>query len=286
MNSPGIYVHIAENSSKNHLLKRNQPEDERIIIILRIYTLINQKGGVGKTTTAINLGSCIAKHGKRVLIVDMDPQANATSSLGYDKNDIKFGTYGVLIGTSNIKDEIIPVENFNLSLLPSSPSLSGAEIELIEFSDREKRLSKALAEIEDQFDYVMIDCPPSLNQLTINALIAARNGVIIPVQCEYLALEGLGQLTQTIYRVKRSYPQVNVRGVVLTMFDGRTRLAMDVVREVRRYFPDKVFQSIIPRSVRLAEAPSYGQPINYYAKDSNAAKAYESLAMEILTQDK
>ena len=286
MNFPGIYVHIAENSSKNHLLKRNQPEDERIIIILRIYTLINQKGGVGKTTTAINLGSCIAKHGKRVLIVDMDPQANATSSLGYDKNDIKFGTYGVLIGTSNIKDEIIPVENFNLSLLPSSPSLSGAEIELIEFSDREKRLSKALAEIEDQFDYVMIDCPPSLNQLTINALIAARNGVIIPVQCEYLALEGLGQLTQTIYRVKRSYPQVNVRGVVLTMFDGRTRLAMDVVREVRRYFPDKVFQSIIPRSVRLAEAPSYGQPINYYAKDSNAAKAYESLAMEILTQDK
>ena len=286
MNSPGIYVHIAENSSKNHLLKRNQPEDERIIIILRIYTLINQKGGVGKTTTAINLGSCIAKHGKRVLIVDMDPQANATSSLGYDKNDIKFGTYGVLIGTANIKDEIIPVENFNLSLLPSSPSLSGAEIELIEFSDREKRLSKALAEIEDQFDYVMIDCPPSLNQLTINALIAAKNGVIIPVQCEYLALEGLGQLTQTIYRVKRSYPQVNVRGVVLTMFDGRTRLAMDVVREVRRYFPDKVFQSIIPRSVRLAEAPSYGQPINYYAKDSNAAKAYESLAMEILTQDK
>lgn len=286
MNYPGIYVLIAVNNSKNHSLKRNHPEDERIIIILRIYTLINQKGGVGKTTTAINLGSCIAKHGKRVLIVDMDPQANATSSLGYDKNDIKFGTYGVLIGTSNIKDEIIPVENFNLSLLPSSPSLSGAEIELIEFSDREKRLSKALAEIEDQFDYVMIDCPPSLNQLTINALIAARNGVIIPVQCEYLALEGLGQLTQTIYRVKRSYPQVNVRGVVLTMFDGRTRLAMDVVREVRRYFPDKVFQSIIPRSVRLAEAPSYGQPINYYAKESNAAKAYESLATEILTQDK
>lgn len=286
MNSHGIYAHIAENNSKNHSLKRNQPEDERIIIILRIYTLINQKGGVGKTTTAINLGSCIAKHGKRVLIVDMDPQANATSSLGYDKNDINFGTYGVLIGTSDIKKEIIPVENFNLSLLPSSPSLSGAEIELIEFSDREKRLSKALSEIEDQFDYVMIDCPPSLNQLTINALIAARDGVIIPVQCEYLALEGLGQLTQTIYRVKRSYPQVNVRGVVLTMFDGRTRLAMDVVREVRRYFPDKVFQSIIPRSVRLAEAPSYGQPINYYAKDSNAAKAYESLAAEILTQDK
>ena len=171
---------------------KNRPEPERIVIILKVYTLINQKGGVGKTTTAINLGSCLAKHGKRVLIVDMDPQANATSSLGYDKNGIKYGTYGVLIGTASIKDEIIKNENFNLSLLPSSPSLAGAEIELIEFSDREKRLMNALDEVNDQFDYVMIDCPPSLNQLTINALIAAKNGVIIPVQCEYLALEGLG----------------------------------------------------------------------------------------------
>ena len=253
---------------------------------MKIYTLINQKGGVGKTTTAINLGAFLAKHNKRVLIVDMDPQANATSSLGYDKNDVKFGTYGVLIGTASIKDEIIRIDEFKLSLLPASPSLAGAEIELIEFDDREKRLSQALAQVNDLYDYALIDCPPSLNQLTINALIAAKDGVIIPVQCEYLALEGLGQLTQTIYRVKRSYPTVNVRGVVLTMFDGRTRLAMDVVREVRKYFPDKVFQSIIPRSVRLAEAPSYGQPINFYAKDSNAAKAYESLALEILTQDK
>ena len=252
---------------------------------MKIYTLINQKGGVGKTTTAINLGSSIAAHDKRVLIVDMDPQANATSSLGYNKNDIRRGTYGVLIGKSSIKDQILWNENFKLSLLPASPSLAGAEIELIEFEDREKRLANALAQVEDLFDYVMIDCPPSLNLLTVNALIAAKNGVIIPVQCEYLALEGLGQLTQTINRVKRSYPQVNVRGVVLTMFDGRTKLAVDVVREVRRYFQDKVFQSIIPRSVRLAEAPSYGQPINYYAKGSNAAKAYESLAMEILTQD-
>lgn len=252
---------------------------------MKIYTLINQKGGVGKTTTAVNLGSCIAKHNKNVLIVDMDPQANATSSLGLDKNDVRYGTYGVLIGIAAIRDQIVKIEPFNLSLLPASPSLAGAEIELIEFEDREKRLQKALQEVEDLYDYVFIDCPPSLNQLTINALIAAKNGVIIPVQCEYLALEGLGQLTRTINLVKKSYPQVGVRGVVLTMFDGRTRLAMDVVREVRRYFPDKVFQSIIPRSVRLAEAPSYGQPINYYSKDSNAAKAYESLAMEILTQD-
>ncbi len=253
---------------------------------MKIYTLINQKGGVGKTTTAINLGACLAKHGKRVLIVDMDPQANATSSLGYNKNEVRYGTYGVLIGTASIKQQIIRNDNFNLSLLPAAPALAGAEIELIQFEDRELRLSQALKEVQDLFDYVLIDCPPSLNQLTINALIAAQNGVIIPVQCEYLALEGLGQLTRTIFLVKKNYPQVNVRGVVLTMFDGRTRLAMDVVREVRRYFPDKVFQSIIPRSVRLAEAPSYGQPIIYYAKDSNAAKAYESLAMEILTQDK
>ncbi len=253
---------------------------------MKIYTLINQKGGVGKTTTAINLGACLAKHGKRVLIIDMDPQANATSSLGYNKNEVRYGTYGVLIGTASIEQQILRNDNFNLSLLPAAPALAGAEIELIQFEDRELRLSKALEKVSDRFDYVLIDCPPSLNQLTINALIAAQNGVIIPVQCEYLALEGLGQLTKTIYLVKKNYPQVNVRGVVLTMFDGRTRLAMDVVREVRRYFPDKVFQSIIPRSVRLAEAPSYGQPIIYYAKDSNAAKAYESLAMEILTQDK
>ena len=252
---------------------------------MKIYTLINQKGGVGKTTTAINLGSCLAKHDKRVLIVDMDPQANATSSLGYNKNEIRLGTYGVLIGTASIQQQIIRNDQFRLSLLPASPSLSGAEIELIQFPDREKRLSIALDQVKDQYDYVLLDCPPSLNQLTINALIAAKDGVIIPVQCEYLALEGLGQLTQTISRVKRAYPTVKVRGVVLTMFDGRTRLAMDVVREVRKYFPDKVFQSIIPRSIRLAEAPSYGQPINYYSKDSNAAKAYESLTMEILTQD-
>ena len=156
---------------------------------MKIYTLINQKGGVGKTTTAINLGACIAKHGKHVLIVDTDPQANATSSLGFDKNDVPFGTYGVLIGTADIRNEIIRIDSFNLSLLPSSPSLAGAEIELIDFPDREKRLAKALAEIENEYDYVMIDCPPSLNQLTINALIAAKDGVIIPVQCEYLALE-------------------------------------------------------------------------------------------------
>lgn len=247
--------------------------------------MINQKGGVGKTTTAINLGACLAAHGKKVLIVDMDPQANATSSLGFDKNEVKQGTYEVLIGAAPIGPQIIHNEEFNISILPSSPALSGAEIELIDFDHREKLLSNALNSVREQYDYILIDCPPSLSLLTVNALVAAKDGVIIPVQCEYLALEGLGQLTQTIYQVKKSFPEVDVRGVVLTMFDGRTRLAMDVVNEVRRYFPDKVFQSIIPRSIRLAEAPSYGQPIIYYSKDSNASKAYESLTDEILKQD-
>lgn len=252
---------------------------------MKIYTLINQKGGVGKTTTAVNLGAALAGHGKKVLIVDMDPQANATSSLGLDKNEIEEGIYTVLIGTSEVRSQVISIDEFKLSLLPASPALSGAEVELLDFDERERRLKSILQEIKNDYDYILVDCPPSLNLLTINALIAAEDGVIIPVQCEYLALEGLGQLTQTIYQVKRSYPSIKVRGVVLTMYDGRTRLAMDVVREVRRYFPDKVFQSIIPRSIRLAEAPSYGQPINYYAKDCNASKAYESLAQEVLTQD-
>ena len=252
---------------------------------VKIYTMINQKGGVGKTTTAINIGACLSAHKQKVLIVDMDPQANATSSLGFDKNQVVNGTYEVIIGAAPIGPQIIHNEEFDLSILPSSPALSGAEVELIDIPEREKLLSKALDIIKDDYDYILIDCPPSLSLLTINALIAAKGGVIIPVQCEYLALEGLGQLTQTIYQVKKSYPEVEVRGVVLTMFDGRTRLAIDVVNEVRQYFPDKVFQSIIPRSIRLAEAPSYGQPIIYYSKDSNASKAYESLTLEILRQD-
>jgi chromosome partitioning protein len=252
----------------------------------RIYTLVNQKGGVGKTTTAINLGAYLGYFGQRVLLIDLDPQANATSCLGIDKQNVRIGTYEVLIGSAPIAAQILHNPKLKLSLLPSSPALAGAEVELVDVPHREARLKEVLAPIIDRYDYILIDCPPSLSILTVNGLVAARNGVIIPVQCEYLALEGLGQLTQTLERIKTSlYPELKVRGVILTMFDGRTRLAGDVVSEVRRFFPEQVFQTIIPRSIRLAEAPSFGQPISLFAPDTNGAKAYSALAREVLTAD-
>jgi chromosome partitioning protein len=252
----------------------------------RIYTLVNQKGGVGKTTSAINLGAYLGYYGQRVLLVDLDPQANATSCLGIDKRTVRRGTYEVLIGQAPIAPQILHNPRLKISLLPSSPALAGAEVELIEMDKREYRLRDVLQEVKDRYDYILIDCPPSLSILTVNGLVAAKHGVIIPVQCEYLALEGLGQLTQTLNRVRGSlFPELQVRGVVLTMYDGRTRLAGDVVAEVRNHFGDQVFQSIIPRSVRLAEAPSYGIPVSLYAPDSSAAKAYSALAREVLEQD-
>lgn len=252
----------------------------------RIYTLVNQKGGVGKTTSAINLGAYLGYYGQRVLLIDLDPQANATSSLGVDKNSIRGGTYEVLIGKMPITPHILHNPRYKISLLPSSPALAGAEVELVDIPAREHRLKEVLVPAVDRYDYILIDCPPSLGLLTINGLVAASHGVLIPVQCEYLALEGLGQLTQTIHRVKNSlFPDLQIRGVILTMFDGRTRLATDVVAEVRKYFPDKVFQTIIPRSVRLAEAPSFGKPISVYAPESHAAQAYQSLAKELLALD-
>ncbi len=248
-----------------------------------VYTLVNQKGGVGKTTTAINLGAYLAYYGQRVLIVDLDPQANATSSLKIDKNTIRGGTYEALIRSSAASHHILHNPRLKISLLPSSPALAGAEVELVGELVRESRLKKALDPVSDRYDYILIDCPPSLGLLTLNGIIAANDGVIIPVQCEYLALEGLSQLTQTLNRVRGAvFPDLSIFGLVLTMFDGRTNLANDVVAEVRRYFPDRVFESIIPRSVRLAEAPSHGQPISVYAPQSSGALAYGSLAIEVL----
>ncbi len=252
----------------------------------RIYTLVNQKGGVGKTTTAINLGAYLAYYGQRVLLVDLDPQANATSSLGVDKHHIRGGTYDVLLGASPAAPLILHNPRLKLSLLPASPALAGAEVELVNELGRETRLRRALEPVANRYDYILIDCPPSLGLLTINGLVAARDGVLIPVQCEYLALEGLGLLTQTLEKVRAAlFPELAVRGVVLTMFDGRTNLAGDVVAEVQKHFPDKVFQSVVPRSVRLAEAPSYGVPVSAYAPQSRGALAYKALARELLEGD-
>ena len=253
----------------------------------KIYTLVNQKGGVGKTTSTINMAAYLARLRQRVLVVDLDPQANATSCLGVDKLGVQGGTYEALLGETNIFPYVLLNERLNLSLLPSSPSLAGAEVELVDELAREMRLRKAVLSIADRYDYIFIDCPPSLGLLTVNGLMAAMNGVIVPVQCEYLALEGLGQLTQTIERVRSAlFHELEVRGVVLTMFDNRTNLSTDVVSEVNKHFPNQVFKSIIPRSVRLAEAPSYGLPISEYAPTSVGALAYEALAKELLKGDR
>lgn len=252
----------------------------------RVYTLANQKGGVGKTTTAINLGACLAQFGQRVLIVDTDPQANATSSLGVDKHAVKGGTYEALLGQSQASAHILHNPRLKLSILPSSPSLAGAEVELVNELGRESKLRQAIAPLVERYDYLLIDCPPSLGLLTVNGLMAAQDGVLIPVQCEYLALEGLGELTHTIQRVRVSlFPTLKVRGVILTMFDSRTHLSTDVVNEVRKHFDSQVFETVIPRSIRLAEAPSYGLPVSSYAPGSNGAKSYELLARELLQGD-
>lgn len=252
----------------------------------KIYTIVNQKGGVGKTTTAINLGAYLGYYGQRVLIIDIDPQANATSCLGVKNTDMNGSSYEVLIGAHPILSQILHNPRFKLSLLPSTPALAGAEIELIETPNREFILKNILEPIKSRYDYILIDCPPSLGLLTLNGLVSAVNGVLIPVQCEFLALEGLGQLTKTINLVKNSlFNNLEIRGVILTMFDGRTNLATDVSIEVQNYFGKQVFQTIIPRSIRLAEAPSYGMPISVYAPSSSGAKAYQSLAKELLISD-
>jgi len=252
----------------------------------KMYTIANQKGGVGKTTTTINLGSYLAYYGQRVLLVDVDPQANATSSLGLDKHDIRGGTYEAILEDESIKKYILRNPQLKISILPASPDLAGAEVELVNEVGRESLLKRTLTPLHEEYDYILIDCPPSLGLLTLNGLVSAKDGILIPVQCEYLAMEGLGQLTSTIDRVRRALaPDLEVRGVILTMFDGRTNLASDVVQEVKKHFSTQVFDAVIPRSVRLAEAPSYGVPISLFAPESKGALAYRELAKEMLLED-
>ena len=251
----------------------------------QVYAAANQKGGVGKTTTIVNLGAYLAEAGKRVLLVDVDPQANATSSLGVDKNALRSSIYDAIIGDTPLESVLTLTERLGLDLIPSAPALAGAEIELVSMFSREHRLQRALQPVRERYDYVLIDCPPSLGLLTINALTAADE-VIIPIQCEYLPLEGLTQLLRTVDLVRRNLnPELGVKGLLMTMFDARTNLAQQVVDEVRGHFPDSTFRTVVPRSVRLSEAPSYGEPILDYAPSSPGAVAYQALAREIASDE-
>ena len=251
----------------------------------RIISVANQKGGVGKTTRTVNLGACLAQDGKKVLLIDSDAQGNATSGLGVRKPDVKQDIYDVLVNEVSIKETIIKTSRENLSIVPATLQLAGAEIELTSMMARESRLKSALAEVSDEYDFILVDCPPSLGHLTINAF-TASDAILIPVQCEYYALEGLSQLLNTVRLVQKHFnPGLEIEGVLLTMYDARTNLGAEVVEEVRRYFQEKVYDTIIPRNVRLSEAPSHGKPIIDYDPRSKGAEVYQALAKEVLVRE-
>jgi chromosome partitioning protein len=250
---------------------------------MRTYALVNQKGGVGKTTTVINLGAFLASAGYKTVLVDLDPQANATSSLGVVPGDVKKGIYELLIDGESGENCLLYNTRLKLSLIPSSPALAGARVELVNLPGRETVLREAILPLASRFDFMLIDCPPSLGLLTLNGLLCASHGVIIPIQCEYLALEGLTQLMETLKRVRfRLFPSLKISGMLLTMHDNRTRLSREVAAEVRQHFGDQVYQTVIPRNVSLAEAPSHGLPISAYDPESIGGKAYMAFAKEFI----
>lgn len=249
-----------------------------------VLAFVNQKGGVGKTTSCVSIAALSGKRGKKTLLIDGDPQGNATSGLGYDKNAIEMTTYNVLVDEIDMKDVIRPTAVRNLSLCPANINLTGAEVELVSQDERESRLKKAIDSIKEDYDVIYIDCPPSLGLLTLNGLVAA-NGLLIPIQAEYYALEGVGQLMNTFELVKQGLnPDLRIEGVFLTMFDKRTQLANQVADEVRNHFQDLVYRTVIPRNVRLSEAPSHGKPIHEYDRLSKGARAYDTLTREILSK--
>lgn len=248
----------------------------------RIIAIANQKGGVGKTTTTVNLAACLANAGKKVLLIDIDPQGNSTSGLGIDKRRCEKTVYDCLINDFKMEEVAIQTQYENLFLCPSNLDLSGAEIELISVMGRENRLKESLAGVINEYDYILIDTPPSLGLITINTLTAA-NSVLIPIQCEFYALEGVSQLVETIKRIKKALnPSLFIEGIVMTMYDARTNLAVQVVDEVKRFFPGKVYSTIIPRNIRISEAPGFGRPVIYYDNSSKGAQAYTELAAELI----
>lgn len=247
----------------------------------KVISVANQKGGVGKTTTTVNLATLLAKKGKKVLLIDTDPQGNATSGLGITK-ELELSVYDILVGDTTFEETVQETAIKNLKVCPSNISLAGAEVELVSMMSREQRLKVKLDEVKEQFDYILIDCPPSLGLVTLNAF-TASDTVLIPVQCEYFALEGLGQLLNTVNLVKKHLNKnLEIEGALLTMYDARTNLSNQVVKEVKKYFEDKVYKTVIPRNVRLSEAPSYGMPISVYDPKSKGAKAYEKFTKELL----
>ena len=252
----------------------------------KVIVIANQKGGVGKTTTSVNLSACLGAAGKKVLVIDLDPQGNTTSGLGVEKDEVDTSIYDVIISGEVIEDAVLKTDYKNLSLCPSNVNLAGAEVEMVEMKDRETLLKENIKTIREKYDFIIVDCPPSLGLLTLNAFVAA-DSVLVPVQCEYYALEGLSQLTKTIKNIKHSWNEkIQFEGILLTMFDARTNLSIEVADEVKKFFPNKVFKSVIPRNVRLSEAPSFGEPIIIYDKYSKGAESYTDLAKEVIKNNR